>query len=175
MKMKCDILIAMALLATSLVTPLCYGQQNFANDLRGTSKSRIATLPIEPGKMETYFINVRDQEVVTSPFRLIFGVVGMGVAPAGVKKPGTGHHHLLIDTSLPKLLGTPIPFSDNYRHFGGGQTEVELTLSPGKHTLQLLFADDEHRPLFKTKAGVEFAVHSKKITIFVEDPAKAPK
>ena len=71
----------------------------------------------------------------------------MGVAPAGVEKPSTGHHHLLIDTTLtPEQAKEPIPADDHHLHFGGGQTETRLTLSPGRHTLQLVLADWSHIP-----------------------------
>ena len=69
----------------------------------------------------------------------------MGVAPAGVVKPNSGHHHLLIDTDLPPL-NRPVPNDPQHLHFGGGQTEAEVTLTPGQHTLQLLFADKDHIP-----------------------------
>jgi hypothetical protein len=92
-----------------------------------------------------YLISPADGATVTSPFTVRFGLRGMGVAPAGVDKPGTGHHHLLIDTDLPPL-GLPIPNDDQHRHFGGGQTEVRLDLPPGEHTLQLVLADDRHIP-----------------------------
>ncbi len=69
----------------------------------------------------------------------------MGVAPAGMEKAKTGHHHLLIDTDVPNL-SRPIPADDNHRHFGGGQTEMVLELTPGEHTLQLLLADHNHVP-----------------------------
>jgi hypothetical protein len=91
----------------------------------------------------------------------------MGIAPAGYRKDGTGHHHLLIDSPMPLDLEKPIPFSDKYRHFGGGQTETVLDLAPGKHTLQLLFADQDHTPMFKTKNSSKIVIHSRKITIFV--------
>ena len=54
----------------------------------------------------------------------------MGVAPAGIERLNTGHHHLLIDTKLPSL-DDPIPNDFNHLHFGGGQTEatVELPLA----------------------------------------------
>ena|SRR5690349_10475972 len=84
---------------------------------------------------------------VSSPFTVKFGLKGMGVAPAGVQSPNTGHHHLFIDTDkLPDFAVALPPNSDTVRHFGGGQTEVELTLAPGKHTLQLVFADYLHIP-----------------------------
>jgi len=69
----------------------------------------------------------------------------MGVAPAGIDKPNTGHHHLLIDTKIPPL-DEPIPNDFNHLHFGAGQTEAIVTLSPGRHTLQLLLGDENHVP-----------------------------
>ena len=70
----------------------------------------------------------------------------MGVAPAGVERPDTGHHHLLIDVDTLPAAGMPIPTDDKHRHFGGGQTETTLELAPGRHTLQLLLADHAHTP-----------------------------
>jgi hypothetical protein len=69
----------------------------------------------------------------------------MGVAPAGIDKPNTGHHHLLVDAQLPPL-DKPIPNDENHLHFGAGQTETVLTLSSGRHTLQLLLGDTSHLP-----------------------------
>ncbi|MFZ0256505.1 MAG: DUF4399 domain-containing protein [Gammaproteobacteria bacterium] len=94
------------------------------------------------------------------PFRVWFGLRHMGVAPAGVKHANTGHHHLLIDTDLPPL-DEEIPSDRNHLHFGGGETETLLELPPGKHTLQLLLADDNHRPH-------KPAVYSKKITVYAK-------
>ena len=74
-----------------------------------------------------------------------FGLVNMGVAPAGIDRPNTGHHHLLVDTKLPPL-DQPIPNDFNHLHFGAGQTEAAVTLSPGRHTLQLLLGDANHVP-----------------------------
>ena len=70
----------------------------------------------------------------------------MGVAPAGIKFDNSGHHHLLIDSAPPSEMGIPLPATDKIVHFGKGQTETTLNLSPGKHTLQLLFADLNHIP-----------------------------
>ncbi|MFQ5534243.1 MAG: DUF4399 domain-containing protein [Sphingomonadales bacterium] len=92
-----------------------------------------------------YIISPADEAVVTSPVTIRFGLRGMGVAPAGVAKSGTGHHHLIIDADLPDL-NEPIPKDDHYRHFGGGQTEATLELAPGKHTLQLILGDHNHIP-----------------------------
>jgi hypothetical protein len=100
-----------------------------------------------------------DGEELESPVTVIFGLAGMGVAPAGVEKAGTGHHHLIIDAPLPPM-GQAIPSDEHYRHFGGGQTQVTLELEPGDHTLQLLLGDQNHIPH-------EPPVYSEVVTIHV--------
>jgi hypothetical protein len=100
-----------------------------------------------PEGAKVYFINLKDGAEVDSPFLVQFGLSGMGVAPAGVEKPNTGHHHLLIDATLtPEQLKEPIPSDDNHKHFGGGQTEAMVTLPKGQHTLQLVLGDWTHIP-----------------------------
>ena len=98
-----------------------------------------------PADAKVYFVSPQDGAEVTSPVTVRFGLSGMGIAPAGVEKEKTGHHHLIVDAELPDM-NQPIPSNDNYRHFGGGQTEVVLELSPGQHTLQLLLGDLLHIP-----------------------------
>ena len=89
-----------------------------------------------PANAVVYFINVKDGDTVKSPFKIQFGLSGMGVAPAGIEKPNTGHHHLLVDATLtPEQAKEPIPADEHHLHFGGGQTETTLTLPPGRHTL----------------------------------------
>jgi hypothetical protein len=97
---------------------------------------------------------------VESPVVVRFGLKGMGVAPAGIEKKDTGHHHLLIDTPVPDLTKS-VPADEKHRHFGAGQTEVSVPLSPGKHTLQLLLGDHNHVPH-------EPAVASKQISVMVK-------
>ena len=94
------------------------------------------------------------------PFRVWFGLRHMGVAPKGIDKPNTGHHHLLINTDLPPL-DEEIPSDRNHIHFGAGQTETMLELPPGQHTLQLLMGDFDHMPHNPP-------LYSKKITITVK-------
>jgi hypothetical protein len=94
-------------------------------------------------------------------FWLRMGLSGAGVCPAGIDRPHTGHHHLLVDVDLPPL-DEPIPNDKNHLHFGGGQTEVRIELPPGKHTLQLLLGDADHVPH-------DPPVMSKKITITVTE------
>lgn len=96
-----------------------------------------------PAGASVYFVNLRNGMVVNNPVRVVFGLSGMGVAPAGVDKPGTGHHHLLVDVAAWDA-NAPLPANDQHRHFGMGQTEVTLTLPPGPHTLQLVLGDQNH-------------------------------
>ena len=98
-----------------------------------------------PEGANVYFITPSDGERVSSPVTVRFGTSGIGVAPAGVDHKNTGHHHLLVDTGMPKL-SSPIPSDDNHLHFGGGQTQTMVELEPGEHTLQLLMGDAKHVP-----------------------------
>jgi hypothetical protein len=115
-----------------------------------------------PAGAEVYFIAPQNGVKVHSPVTVKFGLKGLGIAPAGVKFDNTGHHHLLIDTDLSELkLDAPMPATDKIVHFGKGQTETTLTLTPGKHTLQLIFADYLHQ-------SFDPPLTSKKITVTVE-------
>jgi hypothetical protein len=115
-----------------------------------------------PAGAEVYFIAPRDGATIHGSVVVRFGLKGMGIAPAGTKFDNTGHHHLLVDTDLSELkLDAPLPASDKIQHFGKGQTETTLVLAPGKHTLELLFADYQHR-------SFDPPLHSKKITITVD-------
>jgi len=114
-----------------------------------------------PKGAKVYIISPRDRATVKSPVRVRFGLIGMGVAPAGVDIPDTGHHHLIIDLDELPSLDLPLPATDNVKHFGKGQTEAKIELSPGEHTLQLVLGDKIHLPHSP-------AVISKKITITVE-------
>ncbi|MBX2854865.1 MAG: DUF4399 domain-containing protein [Rhodobacteraceae bacterium] len=108
--------------------------------------------PSEPGTT-LYFANLEDGATVSGPVKVLFGLSGMGVAPAGIDKPKTGHHHLLINRA-PFGEGEDgadeadfsIPADDNHKHFGGGQTETVLELAPGQHTLQMVLGDKDHIP-----------------------------
>jgi Domain of unknown function (DUF4399) len=111
----------------------------------GYSGFAYAQTPSEAGAL-VYFISPKDGETVKSPLTVQFGLKAMGVAPALVEWPKTGHHHLIIDKELPDLT-KPIPANDpGYKHLGGGQTETVLELSPGVHKLQLLLGDHNHVP-----------------------------
>ena len=94
---------------------------------------------------KVYFINLEDGDIVENPVFIQFGLSGKGVAPAGVDKENTGHHHLLIDVKAIDFY-MPIPSSKNHLHFGGGQTETSIELTPGEHELQLVLGDLYHVP-----------------------------
>jgi len=110
---------------------------------------------------QLYFITPANGAELTSPITVKFGLSGMGVAPAGIDKKNTGHHHLLIDLDTLPNMSLPLPKDSQHKHFGGGQTETKLKLAPGKHTLQLLLGDMNHMPHTP-------AVLSNKITITVK-------
>jgi hypothetical protein len=111
---------------------------------------------------EVYIIAPSNGAKIHGPVTVRFGLKGMGIAPAGVKFDNTGHHHLLIDTDISEVkLDAPMPSTDKIVHFGKGQTETTLTLAPGKHTLELVFADYQH-------VAFDPALHSQKITITVQ-------
>ena len=113
-----------------------------------------------PEGARVFFISPTDGETVSSPVKVVFGIEGMSVAPAGDQTPHSGHHHIIIDAELPDL-NLPIPASDNYVHFGDASTETELTLEPGEHTLQMLLGDHTHIPH-------DPPLMSDKITVYVE-------
>lgn len=114
-----------------------------------------------PAGAEVYIISPKDGATVPGTFKVQFGLKGMGVAPAGVDVPDTAHHHLMVDLKEQPDLNAPLPNNDTIRHFGKGQTETEITLSPGRHTLQLIMGDKSHIPLNPS-------VESKKITVNVK-------
>lgn len=99
-----------------------------------------------PEGAQVSIISPLDGETVSSPVTVKFGLKGMGVAPAGVDIPNTGHHHLLIDLAEGPATDKPLPADAHHIHFGGGQTQTTIELSPGKHTLQLIMGDKTHIP-----------------------------
>lgn len=98
-----------------------------------------------PAGAKVYIISPKAGETVTSPFKVQFGLSGMGIAPANTQVENTGHHHLLIDNPTVDF-NAPLPKTDQVRHFGSGETETMVTLKPGSHTLQLVLGDWKHQP-----------------------------
>lgn len=114
-----------------------------------------------PEGASVYFVTPLDGDTISSPVTVRFGLEGLGVAPAGVEREKTGHHHLLVNVEELPAKDEPIPADDRHIHFGGGQTQTTLELEPGEHTLQLLVGDHLHVPH-------EPPVMSEKITITVK-------
>ena len=126
--MKRTVILAAALLITGALPTLA---------------DRIAA----PEGAEVYIVTPEDGATVSNPVTIVFGLRGMGVAPAGVEFPDTGHHHLLINVDPGEIdFDEPLLADDRFRHFGGGQTEVTLDLPTGTHTLMLLLGDELHVP-----------------------------
>jgi hypothetical protein len=117
-----------------------------AAGLLGAQESTESARRAAPENAEAYIQSPEDGATVSSPVTVRFGLRGIGVAPAGVDLPSTGHHHILIDVEELPPFDMPLPATDDIRHFGGGQTETELELSPGEHTLQLVLGDWLHTP-----------------------------
>ena len=121
----------------------------------------LSTISALTSASEVYFIEPTDGDKLNGNVKVVFGLSGFGVAPAGIKLPNTGHHHLLINAELPPDMSLPIRADFNHRHFGLGQTETVLTLDPGTYKLQLLMANYLHIPH-------EDPIYSEVITITVE-------
>ena len=116
-----------------------------------------------PAAAKVFFIEPKNGAEITGPVKVVMGVEGIEIAPAGTDKPHTGHHHILINTDPPKgeKALAPLPAEDNIKHFGKGQTETTLALPAGNHTLQLIVGDGNHIPYDPPLA-------SEKITITVK-------
>jgi len=133
-----------------------------ANETQTTQNVSIRQISRSAEGAQVYFISPLDGDQVPGTFLVKFGLKGMGVAPAGVDRENTGHHHLLIDLEQLPDLKQPLPANEHVKHFGKGQTETEITLPPGKHTLQLLLGNYLHIPH-------DPPVLSKKITVTVSE------
>ncbi|MBU6960096.1 DUF4399 domain-containing protein [Pseudomonas sp. CVAP len=114
-----------------------------------------------PAGAKAYIVSPADGATVDKTFKVRFAVEKISLAPAGDQTAHTGHHHLLIDVDTLPAENMPIPADANHLHFGKAQTETEVTLTPGKHTLQLELGDKNHVPF-------DPPILSKKITVTVK-------
>ena len=154
------------LIAAFLSAPLA--QADMAKDFKEAARQQVSNAAAEklglptaaPAGAKVYIISPKDGETVSGPVKVLFGLSGMGIAPAGTQVENTGHHHLLVDDPAIDVT-QPLPVSDQIKHFGKGQTEASIDLKPGKHTLQLLLGDWKHQPFNPS-------VSSEKITITVK-------
>lgn len=132
-----------ALRISTLFTILCAASPvpTFADEAQPVAAARTKA----SAGVELYFVTPLDGETIGKDVTVRFGLKGMGVAPAGITVAGSGHHHLLIDVDAPPASDLPIPADANHVHFGGGQTQTTIVLTPGTHTLQLNLGDALHR------------------------------
>jgi hypothetical protein len=150
--------IRLSLTLAALVLPLAAGADSMSDAAKKAAQSQttqdakakaLAKIGMDvtpaPADAKVYFVEPKNGAEVKSPVKVVFGLGGMGVAPAGVQHKNTGHHHLLIDNPAYDAA-RPLPTSDQVRHFGNGQTEATVELKPGKHTLQLVLGDYKHQP-----------------------------
>jgi hypothetical protein len=144
----------MKVILTRLISPLLIALLSVS-----TAQASAIKQSISPSTANLYIISPQDGDTIKSTFTVTFGLQGMGVAPAGVDRKHTGHHHLLVDKDTLPAFNQPM--GGEVIHFGNGQTQTTLTLPKGKHTLQLILGDHHHVPH-------QPAVISKKITITVE-------
>ncbi|WP_449430679.1 DUF4399 domain-containing protein [Pseudomonas putida] len=156
-----------SLFSRAAVAGLLMGASVFA------SAAEALKSPVPPEGAKVFIVSPADGATVEQTFTVKFGIEGMQLKPAGDQTPHTGHHHLLVDvdkepvadmplpTSLMPENHAPLPAGPQVLHFGKAQTEATITLSPGKHTLQLLLGDQYHVP-FKP------SVESQKVTVTVK-------
>lgn len=138
--------LAATLLALSLAA--CGDNGTPAHDevhKEGTPSTDVSDRTPSPPGAKVFLIEPKNGATVKNPITVKFGVEDMHVVAAGTNEPNSGHHHLLIDTSI-EDYGAPIPADAQHMHFGKAQTEATIELSPGKHTLQDVFADRNHIP-----------------------------
>lgn len=124
----------------------------------GGSSHPWLSAPLRSQPPANYFTNLQDGDSIETPFVLRFGLSRYGVAPIVQPVPGTGHHHLLVNRELPLDFTKPLPFNDQYIHFGKGQMETVLTFKPGTYKLRLLLADHRHIPYFVTSKPLTITV-----------------
>lgn len=115
------------------------------HQMKMDTTAAVAPMPTVPDGAKVFFVNLKDGQEVTSPLKVKMGVSGIAIQPAGEVNQGFGHHHLMIDIGDSIAMGTVVPTDAQHIHFGKGQTESEVTLTPGKHVLTLQFADGLHR------------------------------
>jgi hypothetical protein len=143
----CALLLPLAAAAADAADAMKKGaQSDTTKNMKAKALAKIGMdYTPSPAGAKVYIIEPKNGAEVTGPFKVLFGLSDMGVAPAGVQNENTGHHHLLIDGPTVDT-NAPLPTSEQVQHFGKGQTETTLTLKPGKHTLQLVLGDYKHQP-----------------------------
>lgn len=142
-------ILVLAAIAASLAFTIPQNEAVCADHAAATGMPVPPASPIpRPADAKVYIVSPKDGDTVEGPVTVVFGLKGMGVAPAGIymgPESPTGHHHIALNTELPNLK-LPFPMDEKHLHFGKGQTEATLELEPGEHTLQLVLGDHIHIP-----------------------------
>ena len=123
--------------------------------------SVLASATTAPKGAEVSIVSPKDGGTVPQTFVVKFAVENVSLAPAGDPTKNTGHHHLLVDVDQLPAAGQPIPNDANHLHFGKAQTQAEVTLKPGEHTLQLELGDANHLPFDPPILSEKITVHVK--------------
>lgn len=110
-----------------------------------TQTGAVAPLPAIPDGAKVFFVNLKNGQKVKSPLKIEMGVKGIALDSAGVLRPASGHHHILIDAGDSLAAGTVVPKDSTHLHFGNAQKEAEIKLPPGEHKITLQYADGLHR------------------------------
>jgi hypothetical protein len=109
------------------------------------SSSNMMEEPAVPEGAKVFFKNIKNGATISSPFKVEMGVDKMKVDTVGPVVVGSGHFHIFVDAEDSLAFGTVVPKDSTHFHYGKGQTDAELSLTPGKHKLTLQFADGIHR------------------------------
>ena len=129
--------------------------------IAGSAMAQSAAPPKAPHGAKVFIVSPKNGAMVGQDVHVVFGVKGITIAPATDTAPGTGHHHLLIDVRELPPLNAPIPADANHKHYGKGQTQDTIHLTPGDHTLQLDFADYRHMQFDPPIVSAKITVHVK--------------
>jgi hypothetical protein len=127
----------LAILASLVVVSACGGSQD------SQSSSASATPRI-------YFVEPKDGATVKSPAKLKFGVDNYQIAavPEGTVttvRPGVGHYHVGVDQDCLPVGTEIVKGTPSWVHFGKGDSEIDMQLTPGQHKLSLAMGDDLHK------------------------------
>jgi Domain of unknown function (DUF4399)/Family of unknown function (DUF6130) len=101
------------------------------------------------GTPRIFFIEPKNGATVKSPVHLKFGVENYTIAavPEGTvttARPGVGHYHVGVDQDCLEAGQTIVKGTPSWVHFGKGDSEIDMQLTPGRHKLALQLGDDLH-------------------------------
>ena len=167
--------LALLLLASAAFASPAKAQLTPSKALDGELLTHPWVVPPPNREAEAYFTNLKDGDRVTSPFVVRFGLSMRGLVPAGSSAGRAGHHHLLVNQSLPLDFTKPLPFTEQYIHFGKGQMETVLNLKPGSYQLHLLLADKGHIPYFVYSKPMHITVMQQSVQATPASIAGAPR